>query len=306
MSEQDRVQENKSLAVFSDPFAPVRLTNVVSDGKATEKWFVEIQREIGADGKPVWKDVPGKTVGPTYRLVTNQQVREMGQAVMDKTGFKFKPVPNRGEGRNQGLIWDGRRYTERFYTEDRVIKSPQGGDVMLGVALQNSYEGSMAVAINFFMMNCVCANQFYSEHMFQQPFKFAHVGADGKLDADFDDAFAALSASAVRFAGLVPKLNLLASTPCPLKEYLDVRARMAAATKIELRDKEVLDELHGDGVTRRLGIATGMLYGPPDTYWALVNAITAVTTHVIGGHRGQEISQRLVDFLIEDAEARAR
>jgi hypothetical protein len=70
----------------------------------------------------------------------------------------------------------------------------------------------------------------------------------------------------------------------------------------------IIDELEGHGVTANMGIIgaeAGGIYGDPNTYWAILNAITAITTHKKGGPKSGGYSARAVDFLIKAAERSA-
>lgn len=294
--------EPKAPLINADPFCPVRLSRILNNGRATDKFMVEIEKEDGSG----FVEIPGvKGVhSANYRLVTNRRVHDMAAAVMDKTGMTFKPVPSFSGGHSRGIIWNGASYIERWYAPDVMVKSPQGTQVMLGMEVHNSYDKACKVGLSFFGMHVICSNQFFSRNLFGVPFDFTHIGGEGELDDDFDRAFDTLQKQAEGFGQIAPRLELLGNTRVEtMADFLDLRQRMADTAGIILRDREVLDELHGIGTTRKCGVTaadTG-IYGDPGTYWALANAITAIATHLMGGLRGQDYSERAVDFLLKDA-----
>lgn len=286
-----------------DPYCPVRMTQILDTrGHATDKFMTELQTPEQA-----WRPIPGvRTVhGAGYRLVTNAQVRDMAHEAMAATGLAFEQVPSWGGGHSQGIIWNGKYYLERWYSKDVKVKSPLGHDVMLGLEVRNSYDDSCKVGMAFFAMHCACSNQFFSKQMFGAPFSFSHIGDTGELDGSYAETLEALNMRAQQFGAVMPHLEMLCNTKfMTMQEFLELRKRMAQKTRVEFRDRQILDELAGDGITKKLGIEVGQAYGDPDSYWALANAYTAVTTHMVGGLRGQELSQRAMDFLILDARAK--
>ena len=76
---------------------------------------------------------------------------------------------------------------------------------------------------------------------------------------------------------------------------------ITGGTGSEFRDKQILNELTGCGITKECGINS--TYEDPSSFWSIANAYTAVTTHGIDGPRGSDISGRVVDFMVARAKA---
>lgn len=301
LTNKDQVDAEDAL-INKDPFCPVRLQRHISkDGKPTAKFMVELQSESGQ-----YVELTGlnSVHGPRYMLVPNQRVHDMALAVMDKTGMTFNPLPGFRGGHSKSLVWNGKSYTERWYAPEVRVKSPQGTDVLLGLEVSNSYVGDSGVKLAFFGMHVVCANQFHSKNIFGKPFDFTHVGDAGQLDADFDSAFARLEQSAENFGQVAPALEaLMHKRVDSFSGFRRLRRRMLNELGLVVREREIMDELDGCGVTSKFGVVTCQdPYGDDtDTYWALLNAITAITTHLVGGTAGRSQSERVVDFLIKEA-----
>jgi hypothetical protein len=79
-----------------------------------------------------------------------------------------------------------------------------------------------------------------------------------------------------------------------LKGFLNVRNKMKDIWKPSW-DSHLLDELNHSGVTSRMELpqAANM-----ETLWGVLNAYTAVSTHVIGGFQGAGISRRVTDRFV--------
>lgn len=286
-----------------DPFCPVRLTRMVNRGRTTDKWFIELQKPESED----WQEVAGTKVvhSANYRLVTNAEVHRMAADVMGQTGLAFQPVPTWGGGHSKGLIWNGRYYLERWYTPDVKVQSPHGADIMLGMEVRNSYDKSCRVGLAFFAMHCACSNQFYGRNLLGEPFNFSHIGDAGELSDNVQDALATLTDKARGFGKIVPTINLLTGTSVAgMDDFLALRRKVVETTGLEFRDRQILDELSGNGITKKVGISVGEAYGSPSSFWAITNAFTAITTHQVGGLRGQDQAARFVDFMIDEAKAR--
>jgi hypothetical protein len=286
-----------------DPFCPVRLTPIRNRGRVTDKYMIELQRPDSSE----WADIAGVRAVHTanYRLVTNQQVHTMAAGVMAQTGLTFEPVPTWGNGQSKSLLWNGRHYLERWYTPDVKVATPHGSEIMLGLEVRNSYDGACKVGLAFFAMHCACGNQFYGDNILGQPYNFSHIGQSGELNGDIAGALNELQGKAEAFGRIVPTIRALTEARFgSIEDFLNLRRRLTTTTGLEFRDRQILDELDGRGVTSKLGIAVGKSYGSPDSLWALANAFTAVTTHAVGGLRGQDQSGRAVDFLVSEAKKR--
>jgi len=302
--------------INSDPFCAVRLQQIEnSRGDKTDKFMIELQ-EPAPDYKeeqleehnlvpsePGFREIPGVGVvhSADYKLVTNQQVHDMALQVIDDTGMTFEPVPSFGAGHSQPLFWNGRRYSEKWFCKDTSVGVPGGSQMMLGIEIANSYDGSCKVGLAFFAMHLVCSNQFYSGNMLGRPFEFPHVNRGGELDEDIGVAMRKIQEKSRDFAKIVPNMKTLQDTRVRnVGDFLDMRNRLKAGTGTEFRDKQLLDELSGNGITNQLNMRD-VTYDDPSTYWNIANAYTAITTHAVGGPRGANQSARVVDWLLRDA-----
>lgn len=287
--------------INKDPYADVRLSRIYDTrGVGTDKFMVEMQSP-----EDEWIPIPGTRAVHSlgYNLITNAQVRDMAHEVIDATGLDFKPIPGFGEhSRSGGTVWNGKHYLERWYTGDVTVKTPSGSDVMLGLEVRNSYDKSCSVGLAFFAMHMACANQFYSHNLFGRPFSFRHVDSGDTLGDNFQDALDGITQKASEFGKVLPHIhNLMEKRFESTQDFLELRRRLMEEAKVEFRDKHILDELTGGGITRKVGLDVGDAYGSPDSYWALANAYTAISSHIVGGLRGHDLSQRAVDFLIDEA-----
>jgi len=282
--------------VNSDPFCAVRLDDVEHLGRKTDKKIIVMQEQDADTFSPI----PGVSTvhGDHYNLVTNRAVRDMAVEVMDKTKLEFRPVPCWGEGHSENLFWNGRRYAEKWYCPDTQQPIGKGGAMMLGLEITNSYDGSCKVGLAFFAMRLECSNQFYSNNLLGKPYELQHVNTGGDINEDMQDAFNRIKTQAGNFGKVLPAMRNLMTEHCPtFDSFLNLRKRVTQDTKLEFRDRQVLDELSGCGITQELKMQ-GVAYNDPSSHWDILNAYTAVTTHAVGGPRGSDMSQRVTDWFV--------
>jgi hypothetical protein len=279
-----------------DPFCDVRLTNIKNQGRATDKFMIEVQKPESEE----FVELPG--VGTVhsadYKLVTNKQVNDMAQQVMSETGMEFRPINSFGNGHSEPRYWNGRRFSSKWFTKDVTFDMPGTSSAMaMGVEVTNSYDGSCKVGLAFFALHLICSNQFYTHNMLGRPFEFQHVNRGGNLEDDISTAMEQIKTKASTFGSLAPVMKGLMDTHVKgFDGFLKLRQELTADTGCQFRDKQLLDELSGRGVTQDLGIE--LQYKNPSSYWDIANAYTAVTTHAVGGPRGSDQSARVVDWLI--------
>jgi len=290
----------KSEIINKDPFCEVRLENITHGGHKTDKFLIALQHP---EAPETFLEIPG--VGTVhsadYTLVTNKQVHDMASQVIVDSHMTFEPVPTWGEGHSKNLYWNGRRFSEKWFCKDTAVAVPGGSSMMLGMEVTNSYDGSAKVGLAFFAMHVACSNQFYSCNMMGQPFEFPHVNRGGKLEEDIGDAMLQIQEKASTFGKIVPNIKRMQETHvASFKGFLNLRKELTTTTGVEIRDKQLLDELSGEGITSELKMHD-VHYKDPSSYWDIANAYTAVTTHLVCGPRGSDHSQRVVDFLLKRA-----
>jgi len=291
---------SKTEIVNKDPFCDVRLENIMHGGHKTDKFLIALQDPVTSNQ---FREIPG--VGTVhsadYTLVSNRQVHDMANQVIVDSGMTFEPVPSWGEGHSANLFWNGRRFSEKWFCKDTAVAVPGGSSMMLGMEVTNSYDGSAKVGLAFFAMHVACSNQFYSNNMLGCPFEFPHVNRGGKLEEDIGEAMQQIQEKASTFGKIVPNIKRMQGMHVgSFKGFLQLRRELTATTGVEIRDKQLLDELSGNGITSELQMKD-VQYNDPSSYWDISNAYTAVTTHLVGGPRGSDHSQRVVDFLLQKA-----
>lgn len=289
--------------VNEDPFCEVRLANIEHAGHQTDKHLIEM-----ADGNTGdFREIPGVSTvhSDDYKLVTNSEVKDMAAEVVENTGMDFRPLPSvHSNSKASSVFWNGRRFSQKWYTPDTAQSVPGGSEMMLGMEVTNSYDGSCKVGIAFFAMHMLCANQFYSNNLMGRPYEFPHVNRGGELSDDFTGALNQIQEKASGFGRIGASMQKLSEKHIgDFGDFLDFRNRLHADTRAEIRDKQVLDELSGKGVTRDLELS-GITYDRDNpSYWDFANAYTAVSTHNVGGTRGSDQSRRVLDWVVKDAQA---
>ena len=292
--------KKRSDMINRDPFCPVQLKNVEINGKATDKFVVMMQDEAGAQ-----QPLAGVNAvhSADYTLVPNRQVFDMVSDVLTRSKSEFEPIPKFGGGHSEPTYWDGKRFSAKWYTPNVTVDGPSGHAIALGVEAINSYDGSQPVGIRFFAMHCLCANQFYLQNQLGG-FIFKHVSREAgvNLMENVNDTLGILREQAGRFITVAGRFKELTIKKIKnFKDFLDMRSSANELFWSPSRDADVLDELHGTGITHTLGIPQRT--DDPASLWSILNAYTAVCTHKIGGFNGSNLSDSATQFVLHRASA---
>ena len=138
-------------------------------------------------------------------------------------------------------------------------------------------------------------------------FIFRHTNRDAgiNLTENVDDTLKLIRQQTDKFLQAVPAFRQLTQQHCEtLPKFLEMRQDMNQKFWKASRDSDVLDELAGEGVTKQLGMA--QMQKDPDSYWRILNAYTAVSTHQVGGWNGANLSNQATDYIIARAVAQAK
>jgi hypothetical protein len=287
--------------VNPDPFCDVDLEVLTMGGKESNKAVVRLKDpETNA---MVALDTLGAIHNrQSYCLIPNRRLKQAADDVISRCGIDFEPLPTVGS--HGPTLWDGKKYTDRYYSKSisADISDGKGSRLMLGMQVTNSYDGSMSASMEFFVMNIRCANQFHSGHLIAG-FNMRHHLKDGnELQIDIDDAASMLQSQASEFSKIIPRFNALTGTPLStlgggdtLQGYLNVRNKLSDVWKPSF-EPQLMDELAGRGVSSRLKLEPT---GTHQSLWGLLNAYSAVATHHIGGFNGMNINREITDRILD-------
>lgn len=287
-----------------DPFAEVRLSRILHNGQATDKYLIE-----QLDESNEWQPIPGvgTTHSENYVLVPNQRVHDLMAGVIDRVrdgvagsnkSIEFQPLSH------SPLLWNGKAYSERWFTEDLSISPKVGGRIMLGIEARNSYDNSSKVSVAFYAMSMQCANQFRSSHLFGTPFVVSHIGRDGDLMDNVEDVCRKVEGSAARFLSLAPELDRLCDARLEtLDDYYKFLDKCESTTGLSINDKKLRQEIMGVGATSKVKdlVNPTAFYGARGSLWSLLNAYSAIETHEGSGFSGAGKIERFMDFCVREA-----
>jgi hypothetical protein len=275
-----------------DPFAEVNLVPVKHGNVDTDKVFVELQDPEG-NMQPLAGLNTVHSKG--YKLITNQAVHDMAGDILSRTGKNFQPLASSG-GKSGHIYWDGaKRFSAKWYCTDIAESLPGGHAMAMGVEVLNSYDGSFPVGIKFFAMNLLCANQFYANNLFGN-FVFRHTEGQANVFEDVPAALSSISQQADSFLKLLPEFKRLQETKVDgLDGYLGFRDGINERGWNRSKDADVLDELHQRGITSRMKRTQT---ASTDNLWGVLNAYTAVATHVVGGFSGSGLSNLATQYAL--------
>lgn len=271
-----------------DPYAMVDMAPLSVGGKEIGQHVVRMWDDETASMRPL--DSKACVHDPAaYTLIPNTKAKETAEAVMMQSGLSFEPI--------KGAVWDGKRYIERWYTRDVAVEmgDAAGSRLALGLQVTNSYNSKLAFGLQFFIMNCVCANQFHGRNL-MGGVVFRHVPSSAS-DSAFDGAVRLLAGKADSFSKLVDRFRpMLSEKPAdPLDAVLRERAALGRVWKPDM-DAALMAELaairgHGERPPRP---ASSL-----DTRWGLYNIFTAVATHDVGGVESSAVGAAVTESFIK-------
>ena len=198
-----------------DPFnaySPIQKEPLFSKANDLQSSAYSVQlQKYNKDNVPYWDEVG--TVGKDYLLVPNSEVNELSLNLTDNSRY----VWDKGT-----LFFDGRRYLQTFTTKGLTKEVKAGDDIGLGLAFQNSYDGSTSFSVTFFGMRLVCKNGMISKQNLQS-FRFRH---DKNMEGFQDEIMSAvdfINNSEVPLERFVSGLRNMTEVPFDVNTLYEIR-----------------------------------------------------------------------------------
>jgi len=200
-----------------DPFnaySPIQKEPLFSKSNDLQSsaWSVQLQK-YDKDNIPYWDEVG--TVGRDYLLVDNNEVNELSLNLTDNSRYVWD---------KDKLFFDGRRYFQSYTTKNLTKEVKKGDDIGLGLAFQNSYDGSTAFSVTFFAMRLICKNGMISRTNMQS-FRFRH---DKNMDGFQDEVMSAIdfiNSSEVPLERLTSGLRNMTEVPFDVNTLHEIRKK---------------------------------------------------------------------------------
>ena len=129
-----------------DPYAAIEKRRLVTpDGMRSNGHTVRLADAAQPGG---WREAG--VVSPSYLLVENAAVRDLAYEVADRSGLGFE---------TERTFFDGKRYgLYMAATERGLVETAVGDFVGLGLAFQNSYDGSQKLQACLYVHRLACLN----------------------------------------------------------------------------------------------------------------------------------------------------
>lgn len=257
--------------VYSDPFAEVQLHPVqVAGEEVATKVAVRVKSDSGKFG------VVG-FVSPDYQLLSNRKVRDIAEDIMSRTDAKL------GGFRSLKTLFDGKRYVDYFASNNPIVAIQNGTatDLMLGLMIWTSYDGTRKTGFEIFALNPRCTNEYHERNRFGF-FAWRHTNGDaGKID--MDDALMSISTGVQNVIRAAPLLGEMKKRPLSLPMIIEAKAH----TKMpQSRWGDILDQL-GQEEANEFG---------------LFQAMTNIASHKLSGLSAIEIGTTITQHFLGDPE----
>ena len=139
-----------------NPYTEVRKVPLFYNNVQSNAFSVQTMQENK------WTEVGN--VSNNYLLVENEEVKNMADDVITRSGKDWEPLKT---------FWDGKRYMDSYLCKTETTAVKPGDDVCLGISFWNSYDGSTALSFRLFIVRLLCTNGMLSKHFFHN-YRFKH------------------------------------------------------------------------------------------------------------------------------------
>jgi hypothetical protein len=243
---------------IDDPFLPVRKEQLfTSDNRPSSQYAVMLQQED--------QEVEVGHVSENYQLVPNQAVHQIALDVLSRSNLGFDDA---------GLIFDGKRYRQRWILPDLSVEPKKNDIVQLSFDVINSYDGSTTFGLAFNAQRLVCTNGMMLDFMLGG-FRFRHFGHDA-FPEEMELAVSSLQNLSAQLEPLNSKLQYMIDQPVD-RHYIQ-----QAFTDLKLTDKMK---------------ANVFMEVEEDTAWGFYNACTHVLSRA-GTHHADNINRQVSRYML--------
>lgn len=245
----------------TNPYAEVELVTPQINGRDMETRQVVMVK----DDEGVYQE--SGVVSKGYQLIKNELAHGILEDIVTRSGEPFHDL--------RGAHWDGKRYVE-YKMSDRSLFEVQRNGVnrtaKIGIALQNSYDGSCALRVQMFIALLECSNQCIESNLFGS-FSLKHqIGGNGEGLINVEDAVSQIGEGAQRLIAAAPVMERLGDIPLTLDML-----------KLARRETKLAEGHWGRVIDRT----------ESDTAWGLYNALTSVASHDVAGNNGLTIGNNI-------------
>ena len=243
---------------IDDPFLRVRKEQLfTSDNRPSSQYAVMLQQED--------QEVEVGHVSENYQLVPNQAVHQIALDVLSRSNLGFDDA---------GLIFDGKRYRQRWILPDLSVEPKKNDIVQLSFDVINSYDGSTTFGLAFNAQRLVCTNGMMLDFMLGG-FRFRHFGHDA-FPEEMELAVSSLQNLSAQLEPLNSKLQYMIDQPVD-RHYIQ-----QAFTDLKLTDKMK---------------ANVFMEVEEDTAWGFYNACTHVLSRA-GTHHADNINRQVSRYML--------
>ena len=247
---------------FSDPFAEVKLQKPMVGEKEMPNQAVMVKSDQG-EFEPV------SSVGPGYNLVPNQMCLDLADDIMSRSDYNFEPLKT---------LWDGKRFVQ-MYISGESFASIHQNELKVGLMFRNTYDASGAFAMELFMCNQICTNQYHHRNRFGF-FALRHT-PDSVGQWDIQDAIENIGAGIGRLIETAPQVQQMMNEPLTVDHVTEACYRM----------NKLAPSLWSNILIR--------LRAEEQTRFGLFQAMTGAASHDVKGFNTLTVGNRIGEYFLK-------
>ena len=261
-----------------DPYAAIEKRRLITpDGMRSNGHTVRLADATQPGG---WRECG--VVGPSYLCVENAAVRDLAYEVADRSGLGFEA---------ERTFFDGKRYgLYMAATEKGLVETTVGDFVGLGMAFQNSYDGSQKLQASLYVHRLACLNGMLVPDLLGRV-AVKHDPSGVHWEEEVSRVLAAVERAPERLYRFAEAARNLAGMRITASRLREIRADVLASMPVSLWGQVVdrflsAEELTGWGL---LNAATNVLWhaekATSATYMHNEAATSALVKYALSGER---------------------
>lgn len=248
----------KTSPIFTDPFVPVvKIPLNMPDGSRASRSAIIVD--------PNGQNYEAGVVSEGYNLVSNEVVQDVALQVLNHAGVSYE---------DGGMIFDGKRYRQRWVIESLSIEARVGDLIRLTVDVFNSYDGSSLFGLAFNAQRLICLNGMMLDFLLGS-FRFRHFGQND-FQRETEEAAASILALGTKLGPMAARIGHMTQTQINRESIQSTFKALKLPAGLQAEVFMAVEE---------------------DSLWGLYNAFTGVLTKT-NTHRADGINRQVGRFLL--------
>ena len=241
---------------LNDPFAKIKKVPLFGDNVKSSAYSIHIEDSLNYE-KP-WNEVG--IVSNDCMLVNNKEITNMVEKVIDYSDIDFSL---------DKTFFNGKQFIRCYKAVDEIdAEVTVGGNLGVGIMINNSYDGSTAGKFSIFAYRLLCKNGMMSKNLFQS-YRFKHTHGNENWAEEMESAAEIIKHAGTNVKDFATTCSKLTTDNITINDMGNIRNKFIPKIATSTFGK-IVDQIYNDEYyTENQNI----------TSWDLLNAGTHVLWH---------------------------